>query len=137
MLAGYAVNGWFSWNEYYNSHKEAVIPFLDEIEPIAKQIGSVNTISAEANKLIGTNTDGKGTLNAFRRANVELSKKKILFLGAGGAVRAVAFAFAEAVQPEQITILGRTHVTLRKINFRLKVCVPSYLFSTGLFESKP
>ncbi|HOV33644.1 MAG TPA: shikimate dehydrogenase [Candidatus Hydrogenedens sp.] len=112
-------------------HKEAVITFLDEIEPIAKQIGSVNTILHEGNKLLGTNTDGKGTLNAFRRANVELSKKKILFLGAGGAVRAVAFAFAEIVQPEQITILGRTPSRLEKLISDLKYVFPHIYFQQG------
>ncbi len=112
-------------------HKEAVIPFLDEIEPIAKQIASVNTILHEGNKLIGTNTDGKGTLNAFKRTGIELSKKKILFLGAGGAVRAVAFAFAETVQPEQITILGRTPSRLERLISDLKDSFPHIHFQQG------
>lgn len=109
-------------------HKEAVIPFLDEVDPVAQKIGSVNTIIHEGNKLIGTITDGIGTLNAFNRAGIDLTNKKILFLGAGGAVRAVAFTFAEKVQPQQITILGRTPSRLERLINDLKEVYPHIKF---------
>lgn len=112
-------------------HKEAVIPFLDEIDPVAHKIGSVNTITHEGDKLIGTITDGTGTLNAFIRAGVELSNRKILFLGAGGAVRAVAFTFAEKVEPKQITILGRTPSRLERLIDDLKRAYPQVEFHGG------
>jgi len=112
-------------------HKEAVIPYLDEIDPVAKKIGSVNTITHEGNKLIGTITDGTGTLNSFVRAGIDLTNKKILFLGAGGAVRAVAFTFAEKVQPEQITILGRTPSRLERLMNDLKGVYPHIKFQQG------
>ncbi len=112
-------------------HKEAVIPYLDEIDPVAKKIGSVNTITHEGDKLIGTITDGAGTLNAFRRAGVDLQNKRILFLGAGGAVRAVAFTFAETIQPEQITILGRTPSRLQKLMNDLRNAYPYIHFQEG------
>ncbi len=112
-------------------HKEAVIPFLDEIDPVAQKIGSVNTITHEGDKLIGTITDGTGTLNAFKRAGVNLNNKKILFLGAGGAVRAVAFTFAEKIQPEQITILGRTPSRLERLIDDLKRAYPQIKFQEG------
>lgn len=77
-------------------HKLAVIEHLDEIEPMARHVGSVNTITHEGDRLIGSTTDGPGTLRAFAEAGVSLHGKRVLFLGAGGAVRAVAFAFADA-----------------------------------------
>ncbi len=89
-------------------HKVAVIPYLDEIDPIARHVGAVNTILHDAGKLIGSTTDGPGTLRAFHDAGVSLAGKSILFVGAGGAVRSVAFAMAEQAGVARITILGRT-----------------------------
>ncbi|HOK09517.1 MAG TPA: shikimate dehydrogenase [Candidatus Hydrogenedens sp.] len=112
-------------------HKEAVIQYLDRVDPVAQKIGSVNTITHEGEQLLGTNTDGQGTLKAFSRAGVTLSGKRILFLGAGGAVRAVAFTFAQMVQPAQITILGRTPSRLEKLLTDLKHTYPNILFQHG------
>lgn len=89
-------------------HKMAVMDHLDEIEPMAQHVGCVNTIVNENGKLIGLTTDGPGTLKAFADADVSLDGAKVLFVGSGGAVRAVAFAVAELSKAKQITILGRT-----------------------------
>ncbi|MFP6581876.1 MAG: shikimate dehydrogenase [Candidatus Hydrogenedentota bacterium] len=88
-------------------HKLAVIEHLDEIVPMAERVGSVNTITNENGKLIGSSTDGPGTLKAFEEAAVDLSGKRVLMLGAGGAVRAVAFAMAEVVGDGCVTLAGR------------------------------
>jgi len=88
-------------------HKQAVMAHLDEIEPLARHVGSVNTITNEDGRLVGSTTDGPGTLRAFEEAGVSLAGRKILFLGAGGAVRAVAFAMAETAGASQVTILAR------------------------------
>lgn len=88
-------------------HKTAVMPYLDEIDPLARRVGCVNTITNDAGRLKGTITDGLGTLRAFEEAGVSLDGKRILFLGAGGAVRAVAFAMAGMTRASGITILGR------------------------------
>ena len=89
-------------------HKLAVIEHLDAVEPLAAKVGSVNTITHDRGKLIGSTTDGPGTLRAFDEADVSLAGKNVLFLGAGGAVRAVAFAAADLGGANRITILGRT-----------------------------
>ncbi|MDX9972664.1 MAG: shikimate dehydrogenase [FCB group bacterium] len=89
-------------------HKLAVMPQLDEIEPLARHVGSVNTITNENGRLIGSTTDGPGTLRAFEEAGVSLAGRRVLFLGTGGAVRAVAFAVAQAFPEVRMTILGRT-----------------------------
>ncbi len=88
-------------------HKQAIMAHLDEIEPMAAHVGSVNTVTRmEDGRLIGSTTDGPGTLRAFEEAGVSLSGAEVVFLGAGGAVRAVAFAMAQA-GVGKITILGR------------------------------
>lgn len=69
--------------------KEKVIDYLDEVETVAVEIGSVNTIVNRQGKLFGYNTDILGVKQAL--ANVEIKNKKVLLLGAGGAARAVAY----------------------------------------------
>ena len=69
-------------------HKEAVIPFLDEIDNEAKEIGAVNTIGFKKGKLVGTNTDAKAAFQLL--GNVR--GKTVLVLGAGGAGRAIIYA---------------------------------------------
>jgi shikimate dehydrogenase len=89
-------------------HKLAVMQHLDEIDPMARRVGSVNTITNDKGRLVGTTTDGLGTLRAFEDAGIEIAGKNVLFLGSGGAVRSVAFAFAERARPARLCILGRT-----------------------------
>lgn len=89
-------------------HKVAIMPFLDEIDPLAESVGCVNTVTNEAGRLRGTITDGTGTLRAFAEAGVPLAGKRVLFVGTGGAVRAVAFAMAREAGVAGITLLGRT-----------------------------
>jgi len=88
-------------------YKLDVMDHLDEVETMAQHVGSVNTITNDNGRLIGSTTDGLGTTRAFDEAGVDIENKRVLFLGAGGAVRAVAFAMAER-KPQNITILGRT-----------------------------
>ncbi len=89
-------------------HKIAVMAHLDVVDPLARKVGSVNTVLHDNGKLIGSTTDGQGVLRAFEEAGVSLEGKRIHIVGSGGAVRAVAFALAELSHAEIITILGRT-----------------------------
>ncbi|TYP56748.1 shikimate dehydrogenase [Thermosediminibacter litoriperuensis] len=71
-------------------HKVKVMDYLDEISQEAAAIGAVNTIVNEGGRLIGFNTDASGFKDAlYRIAGVDLSGKRVLVLGAGGAARAV------------------------------------------------
>ena len=74
--------------------KTRVIPFLDEIEPVAAKIKAVNTIHNKQGRLVGYNTDWRGALEALEE-EVELKGKRVLLLGAGGAARAIAFGLKE------------------------------------------
>lgn len=89
-------------------HKRAVMSLLDDVEDMARHVGSVNTITNENGRLIGSTTDGPGTLRSFAEAGVNLAGSNVLMLGTGGAVRAVAFAIAEMTTAARVTILGRT-----------------------------
>jgi shikimate dehydrogenase len=78
-------------------HKEKVLAYLDELSEEARLIGAVNTIEVKEGKLIGHNTDGRGFLRALKEnAGFHPKGKKFLFLGSGGAARAVGFSLALA-----------------------------------------
>ncbi|MFX0141003.1 MAG: shikimate dehydrogenase family protein, partial [Candidatus Hodarchaeota archaeon] len=53
-------------------HKVAVMKFVDELDPIAKDIGAVNTIVNKEGKLYATNTDGLGFMRSMREAGIKL-----------------------------------------------------------------
>ena len=65
-------------------YKEAVIPYLTDIDHVAKQIGSVNTIKISDSKLIGYNTDIHGFDALLTEAIGEKKVEKALVLGTGG-----------------------------------------------------
>ena len=69
--------------------KQSVIPFLDELTPLAKEAQSVNTIFKENNKIIGHNTDIGGFELALKYINYDVKDKKIFILGAGGVVPSI------------------------------------------------
>lgn len=67
-------------------YKKAVMPFLDEISPEAQRIGAVNTVTRLPDgRLKGDNTDYFGFDRTLRACGVEVSGKKALILGNGGA----------------------------------------------------
>ena len=76
-------------------YKEAIIPFLDDLDETAKKIGAVNTIKISENKqLIGYNTDCYGFKNSLKPL-LRPHHKMALILGTGGASKAVAFSLKE------------------------------------------
>jgi shikimate dehydrogenase len=86
-------------------HKVAIVQFLDELDPLARDIGAVNTIVNNGGKLKGYNTDAGGFLQALEAGGFDLKGKKVILLGAGGAARAIGFAMAQ--NDAKITILNR------------------------------
>jgi len=76
-------------------HKERILRYLDHCDPLAAEIGAVNTVIVHAGKLCGYNTDFTGVLRAIER-RLPLSSSSVLLIGAGGAARAAAFALARA-----------------------------------------
>ena len=87
-------------------HKNAVVDYLDELDPVVKFLGSANTILNKDGALFGFNTDGVGAAKALEDNDIEISKKKVLLLGAGGAAKAIAFSLGEKVA--KLVILNRT-----------------------------
>ncbi len=86
-------------------HKTTVMPFLDHIDPMAADIGAVNTIVNQNGRLYGYNTDARAAIWALKEM-VTLAGRKVAVIGAGGAARAVGFGLAAEKAP--IVIVNRT-----------------------------
>ena len=84
-------------------HKQAVIPYLDDLTPLAQQIGAVNTIFHRGNSglyrrcLVGDNTDAPGFMaDLYKHSPEARIPRSALVLGAGGSARAVVYALLNA-----------------------------------------
>lgn len=87
-------------------HKQAVIPMIDEVSPLALKAGAVNTIVNRNGWLFGDNTDVYGFVTAVRQACMDLAGREAVILGAGGASRAVVLGLQE-LGIEQIALVNR------------------------------
>ncbi|MBI4864086.1 MAG: shikimate dehydrogenase [Candidatus Riflebacteria bacterium] len=87
-------------------HKVSIIPHLDEVDELARWVGSVNTVVNRDGRLVGHTTDGHGALEALRAEGETVAGKRVLLLGSGGAARAIAFALARDATPGAMEILG-------------------------------
>jgi shikimate dehydrogenase len=88
-------------------YKEAVLPYLDGIEPEAKWLGSVNTIYKKGKRLMGASTDGEGFLRSLGSWRKKLRGTKGVLVGAGGAAKAVAGALARS-HVKELWIVNRS-----------------------------
>lgn len=88
-------------------HKQAIIPYLDDLTPAARIIGAVNAVYVRDGKWIGDNVDGKGFVGALPQQGRELVGANVTVLGAGGAARAIAAECALA-SAKKITVINRT-----------------------------
>jgi shikimate dehydrogenase len=102
-------------------HKEAVIPLVDALDPLAAEIGAVNTVLIdEHGKLRGLNTDGIGFL-AHLSATVpdwREAVRRVVLIGAGGAARALAATFI-AAGVEELCLVNRTAERAERLLARL------------------
>lgn len=87
-------------------YKEEVVSYLDQIDPLAQNIGAVNTIIKDKGQLIGYNTDILGLEALIKSKNVSLKNKKILILGTG-ATSKTAYQVATNMAAKNILTLSR------------------------------
>lgn len=84
-------------------HKEAAFMACDEVRGFAKDIGVVNTLILEGDKLIGYNTDADGFMFAIKEFGM---CKKVLIIGAGGTAKALARKFIQ--DGVEVEVLNRS-----------------------------
>ncbi len=104
-LADFLQNGDFSGLNVTMPYKKDVIPHLDELSPIARKLGAVNTIVRRDGKLIGHNTDYFGFATMVRHSGLAVSGKKVLVLGSGGASNTAVAVLEEL--GANVTVISR------------------------------
>ena len=100
-------------------HKQAILPLLSSVSPIARSIGAVNTVYLTDKGWCGTNTDVEGFLAPLQTPPYEggagggsdWSQKVAVILGNGGAARAVVAGCAQLGCAE-IHVVGRSEQNL-------------------------
>jgi shikimate dehydrogenase len=106
-------------------HKQAVMPYLDQLTPAAQAIGAVNTIRIEADgQLLGDNTDAPGFVADLRDHGVDPTGQRVLVLGAGGSARAVVYGLA-AAGSRAITICNRTWAKANSLATEMQALFPA------------
>ena len=94
-------------------YKTDIIEYVDKCDNISEKVGAVNTVVNDNGKLTGYNTDVHGIEAALRMNSVDVSGKRVLMLGSGGAARACAYLLSE--NNCETTITGRNSDAVRQI----------------------
>ncbi|MCM2325398.1 MAG: shikimate dehydrogenase [Candidatus Woesearchaeota archaeon] len=103
-------------------HKEKIIGLIDEADETAKKIGAVNTLFLREGRIIGTNTDFFGAVEALKE-KTGLNGKRVLLFGGGGAARAIAYGLMK--EKADVTIANRTIEKARQLADEFKTQVVS------------
>lgn len=98
-------------------YKQKIIPFLDEVDPLADKMGAVNTVANKNGTWIGYNTDGIGYVRSLESKYPELLLDKsqhVLLIGAGGAARGI-YSALDHTGFTRIDITNRTKESANEI----------------------
>lgn len=99
-------------------YKVEVMNYIDDIDNLGKQIGSVNTLLNNHGKITGYNTDGYGVLLSLQKYSIPITGKKILIIGNGGSARAISFTLLS--EGAHVTIAGRDTGRVQSLAMNLK-----------------
>ena len=106
-LEDFLRNGDFTGLNVTIPYKKEVIPYLDDLSPVAKKMGAVNTIVRRADgTLFGHNTDYFGFCSMVKKSGLDVNGKKVLVLGSGGASNTAVAALDEL--GAKVIVISRT-----------------------------
>ena len=107
-------------------HKETAFRAVAKTDGIAKRLGAVNTVYLKDGAICGTNTDGEGFIASLRHAYpaFDLRNKTAVFIGAGGAAKAIIGALLDEGM-ETIGIINRTRERIHDLQVH---------FGSGIYE---
>ncbi len=97
-------------------YKQAVIPYLDEIDGSAAAIGAVNTIVKRDGRLIGYNTDFYGMSRLIERLGIDMRGKTVAILGTGGTSK-TALAVAQHMGAAEVFKVSRCPAGENEISY--------------------
>ena len=96
-------------------YKKSVLPYCRELSPLARELGSVNTLVRRRDgSLFGDNTDAYGFESLVKKSGIEVRGKKALVLGSGGASVTVVAVLKR---------LGAASVTVSSLNGASIKCI--------------
>lgn len=102
-------------------YKQAVMDALTGLDPLAEQIGAVNTLVREEGGYRGYNTDALGFLRELEQENIRVEGETAAVLGAGGASRAVVFSLVkEGIR--KIYLLNRSFAKAQELSKEVNRC---------------
>jgi shikimate dehydrogenase len=87
-------------------HKQAIMPYLSQISPLAQAMGAVNTVWRTERGWEGTNTDVLGFIAPLKEERQKWSESQVVILGNGGSARAVVAGCLE-LGVKQVHVVGR------------------------------
>lgn len=94
-------------------HKEAIAELVDEIEPAAAALGSVNTVVLRSDgSTFGASTDGAGFVASL--ADAAVVPRRVVVVGAGGAARSILDALGRCESVEDVAVINRTAATAER-----------------------
>ncbi len=94
--------------------KTDIISHIDRLDISSELSGSVNTIVQKDGSLVGYTTDGAGFIDSLREIDENITDKKILILGAGGAAKSIIVSLA-LEGTNRITIAKRYNKTIDSV----------------------
>jgi shikimate dehydrogenase len=114
-------------------YKRDVMELLDSVEPEARAIGAVNSVTRDAGgALVGFNTDAPGWAAAVERdLGLSLAGLRVVVAGAGGAAHAVAHAAVSGGAAE-VRVASRNAESAEALAERIAGVVPDRLDAPGL-----
>ena len=119
-------------------YKETVIKYLDEIDEIAKEIGSVNTIINTNGLLKGYNTDYYGLKRLFIKSKIDVKNKNCFILGSGG-TKKTAYKLLKDLGAKSIHIVSRNKsnntITYDELNKRNDVEIIINTTPVGMYPN--
>jgi shikimate dehydrogenase len=105
----------------------------DTVDPLASEIGSINTLVNRNGSIAGYNTDGTGAALALERAHVEIRGSTCLVVGNGGSARAIAATLAS--RGARIIITGRNEERIRSLAGVIRGPEPARALPLGSLDS--
>lgn len=106
-----------------NPYKMDIMAYMEEYDPLAKIVGSANTVINDNCRLIAYNTDSNGIIQALQE-KIDLKNKKILILGAGAIAKSASYGLKEF--GNDIYIFNRTEEKAKILSDEFKLNTIDY-----------
>jgi shikimate dehydrogenase len=97
-------------------HKLAAVALLDELDPLARRLGAVNTVVHRSGRIFGFNTDGKGLVCGIEEAfGCAVPSVRIALLGAGGGAGQATARYLAELNVPSLVLLNRTFAKVERL----------------------